>query len=206
MADEEKKPDSEDQPKEAPIEDVQKADEAPKKAPEEPKEEAPAEEPKEEKTEEAPKEEEKEEPKEPKEKKADKPKKETPKEAPEEPKDEPKEDAPEEKGGKIEAPSEKVYEIVEAVKASGKIKKGINEVTKSIERGEAKLVVVAKDISPPEVVMHLPLLCKEKGIPYAEVDTREELGAAAGLDVPSSCIAVVVEGEAKESIKELSGE
>ncbi|NOZ80110.1 MAG: 50S ribosomal protein L7ae [DPANN group archaeon] len=132
-----------------------------------------------------------------------------PEEEPKEPKEKPKEESSaeeESKGGKVEVSSDKIFDIVEAVKASGKIRKGINEVTKTMERGDAKLVVVAKDISPPEVVMHLPLLAKEKGIPFAEVDTKEELGAAAGLEVPTSCIAVVVEGEAKESIKELRGE
>ena len=61
--------------------------------------------------------------------------------------------------------SNKALEAVELARTTGKLKKGTNEVTKAIERGTAKLVLVAKDVSPPEVVMHLPLLGKEKGVP-----------------------------------------
>ncbi|MFH1181403.1 MAG: 50S ribosomal protein L7Ae [Candidatus Woesearchaeota archaeon] len=102
--------------------------------------------------------------------------------------------------------TEKVLQAVEAAKQTGKIKKGTNEVTKAIERGTAKLVVIAKDVSPPEITMHLPLLAKEKGIPYAVVPSKEELGAAAGLSVPAVSIAIVVEGDAKNLIKEISAE
>jgi len=99
--------------------------------------------------------------------------------------------------------AEKIYEAVEAARKSGKIKKGSNEVTKAIERGVAKLVIVAKNTEPKEVVMHLPALCKEKEIAFVEVPSKEELGAAAGLHVATSAIAIVEEGEAKGLIKEL---
>lgn len=99
---------------------------------------------------------------------------------------------------------DKVFESIELARTTGKIKKGTNEVTKAIEKGTAKLVAYAKDASPPEIVMHLPLLCKEKGIVCAGVDKREELGAAAGLEVPTVAVAVVKEGEAKKVLKELT--
>ncbi len=97
----------------------------------------------------------------------------------------------------------KAYEAIEIAKTTGKIKKGTNETTKVIERGVAKLVVAAKDVNPPEVIMHLPALCKEKNIPYVEVPSKEELGAAAGLEVPTSSVAIVQEGEAKDLIKQI---
>ena len=100
--------------------------------------------------------------------------------------------------------SEKAYEAVEVARTTGKIKNGTNEVTKSIERGTAKLVVFAKDVNPPEVIMHIPLLCKEKGIPCVEVPSKEELGAAAGLQVGTSAIAVSEPGEASALIKEFN--
>ena len=99
--------------------------------------------------------------------------------------------------------SEKAYEAVELARTTGKIKKGTNEVTKSIERGTAKLVVFAKDVNPPEVIMHIPLLCKEKGIPCFEVSTKEELGAAAGIEVGTSAVAIVDAAEAKGMIDKL---
>lgn len=97
----------------------------------------------------------------------------------------------------------KAYEAVELAKKSGKIKKGINEVTKAVERGDAKLVLVAKDVNPKEIIMHLAPLCKEKEIPYVEISSKEELGTAAGLNRPTSAVAIVQEGEAKNLIKEI---
>ena len=51
-----------------------------------------------------------------------------------------------------------VYEAVRISKQSGKVRKGTNETTKAIERGVAKLVVIAEDVQPPEVVAHLPII------------------------------------------------
>lgn len=99
---------------------------------------------------------------------------------------------------------EKALEAIEKARASGKIRKGANEVTKAVEKGQAKLVVIAKDISPPEITMHLPLLCEEKGIPCIHVPSKEELGVATGIRVPTSAVAIVQEGEAKALIKEIS--
>jgi large subunit ribosomal protein L7Ae len=99
---------------------------------------------------------------------------------------------------------EKAFEAIEIAKASGKIKKGTNEVTKAVERGNAKLVAVAGDVTPPEITMHIPLIAKEKGIPCVTVGSKEELGAAAGLSVPTVAVAVTSEGDSKAVIKEIS--
>ncbi|MEK6839545.1 MAG: 50S ribosomal protein L7Ae [Nanoarchaeota archaeon] len=98
----------------------------------------------------------------------------------------------------------KAYEAVELARKTGKIKKGANETTKAIERGSAKLVLVAKDVNPPEIIMHFTPLCKEKDIPIVEVPSKEELGAAAGLSVSTGAIAIITEGEAKDLIKEIA--
>ncbi|MEM2115639.1 MAG: ribosomal L7Ae/L30e/S12e/Gadd45 family protein [Candidatus Woesearchaeota archaeon] len=94
-----------------------------------------------------------------------------------------------------------VLSLIESVKKTGKIKKGINEVTKAIERDQAKLVVYAKDVNPPEIVMHLEPLCKEKGIPCVKYGTKAELGAVVGLNVGTSSIAIVDEGQEKQRLK-----
>ncbi len=99
--------------------------------------------------------------------------------------------------------NEKIFEAVEVAKTTGKLKKGTNEVTKAAERGIASLVVVAKDVNPKEIIMHLAPLCKEKEIPYVEISSKEELGTAAGLNRPTSAVAIVQEGEAKNLIKEI---
>ncbi|MFW6272542.1 MAG: ribosomal L7Ae/L30e/S12e/Gadd45 family protein [bacterium] len=99
--------------------------------------------------------------------------------------------------------NEKVLQAIEIAKTSGKIRKGGNEVTKSIEKGNAKIVVTAKDVTPPEVIMHIPLLAKEKGIKHFQITSKEELGVAAGLPVSTSAVAIVKEGDAKDIVSEL---
>ncbi|RMD67662.1 50S ribosomal protein L7ae [Candidatus Pacearchaeota archaeon] len=92
------------------------------------------------------------------------------------------------------------YELVEKARKTGKIEKGINEVTKAIESGAAKLVVYASDVDPKEIVAHLEPLCKEKGIPCKQVDSKERLGVAAGIPVRASAVAIVEPGEAAKEI------
>jgi len=99
--------------------------------------------------------------------------------------------------------SEDILEIIETARETGKIRKGVNEATKAVERGIAKLVVVAEDVDPKEIVMHLPPLCDEKKIPFYKVPSKNDLGRAAGLDVSSAAIAVVEAGEAKKKLSEL---
>ncbi|MDK2384805.1 MAG: 50S ribosomal protein L7Ae [Candidatus Korarchaeota archaeon] len=117
---------------------------------------------------------------------------------------------------KFEVPDDLVPKILELVQTSretgGKVRKGVNETTKAVERGEALFVVIAEDVNPPEIVAHLPLLCDDKGVPYAYVPSKEELGKAAGIEVPASSVAVVDAGQAKsllealiEKIKEVRG-
>ena len=54
--------------------------------------------------------------------------------------------------------TEDAYDALELARDTGKIKRGSNEVTKTIERGQAKLIYLAKDVEPEEVIAHLPLL------------------------------------------------
>jgi len=57
--------------------------------------------------------------------------------------------------------ADKIYEAIEVAKATGRIKKGSNEVTKAIEKGIAKLVVIAKNVNPPEITMHIQEIIKK---------------------------------------------
>ncbi len=109
---------------------------------------------------------------------------------------------------KFDVPEEIEEKIKEVLSKAEKVKKGSNETTKAVERGIAKLVVIAKDVQPEEIVAHIPLLCEEKGIPYGYVSTKEELGKSIGLEVPTSAVAIVSEkdeNELKELIEKLNG-
>jgi len=108
---------------------------------------------------------------------------------------------------KFEMPQDlvnKVYEAVTVAKATGKVRKGVNETTKAIERGVAKLVVMAQDVEPEEILMHLPILCNEKQVPFVYVPSKLELGKASGIEVPTSSIAIAEDGDAKKLISEIA--
>ncbi|MAG38192.1 50S ribosomal protein L7ae [Candidatus Pacearchaeota archaeon] len=98
------------------------------------------------------------------------------------------------------------YSIVEKARKTGKIDKGTNEATKAVELGVAKLVVYAADVEPKEIVQHFPALCKEKGIPCVEVDSKEKLGVAVGIPVSSAAVAVVQAGESEKDIANIKEE
>jgi large subunit ribosomal protein L7Ae len=89
-----------------------------------------------------------------------------------------------------ETPKEVKDKALEVVTASKIRRKGVNEVTKSLERKKAKLVVIAEDVTPAEIVMHLPKLAQEKGIPCVFVESKEALGKAAGINGPTSSVAI----------------
>ena len=95
------------------------------------------------------------------------------------------------------------YDLVEKARDNGKIGKGANEATKQVERGQAKLVVMAEDVTPEEVLAHMPVLCEEKNIPYTYVQSKEELGSAAGLGVSTSAVAIVNPGKEKGGIENI---
>lgn len=100
--------------------------------------------------------------------------------------------------------TEKVYEAVALARNTGKLRKGVNESTKAIERGNAKLLVMAKDVSPPELLMHLPVLCGEKHVPFVSVPSKTDLGKAAGINVPTSAVTISEEGEAKKLVADIA--
>ncbi|MDE1769679.1 MAG: 50S ribosomal protein L7Ae [Thaumarchaeota archaeon] len=107
---------------------------------------------------------------------------------------------------KFQVPTDLVSPIYEAIRVahqSGKVKKGTNEVTKAIERGISKLVIIAEDVEPPEVVAHLPILCEEHGIPYGFVPSRQELGKSLGIDVTSAAAAILDSGDAQHIVDQI---
>lgn len=96
------------------------------------------------------------------------------------------------------------YSIIEKSRKTGKVDKGINEVTKAIELGVAKLVVYAEDVEPKELVSHIAVIAKEKGIPCVTVDSRQKLGVAVGIGVKASAVAILDAGDAKSDLAHVS--
>ncbi|HKJ58476.1 MAG TPA: 50S ribosomal protein L7Ae [Halobacteriales archaeon] len=99
---------------------------------------------------------------------------------------------------------ESALEALEVARDTGSVKKGTNETTKAIERGNAKLVVIAEDVQPEEIVMHLPELAEEKDVPFVFVDSQDDVGHAAGLEVGSAAAAIVDAGQAEDDVDDIA--
>jgi len=96
-----------------------------------------------------------------------------------------------------------IYEILKKAKGTGFITKGILETTRAVEKGTAKLVVIAKNVKPKKLISHLPNLCRYKNIPVFWITSKEKLGKIIGLEIPSTTCAIVNEGEAKDLLERL---
>ena len=85
------------------------------------------------------------------------------------------------------------------------LKKGANETTKALNRGVADLVVLAADTTPLEIILHLPLLCEDKNVPYVYVKKQADLGRACGVSRNIIAVAIIsTDGTSIQSgVKEL---
>ena len=98
-----------------------------------------------------------------------------------------------------------IYEAVRLAKQSGLVRKGTNETTKAIERGISKLVIIAEDVEPPEVVAHLPILCDERTSKYVFVPSKKDLGNALGIEVGSAAATIIDAGESQQILDQITG-
>ena len=96
------------------------------------------------------------------------------------------------------------YEALQIATRTGSVRKGTNETTKAVERAHTKLVVIAEDVDPPEVVAHLPLICDERKITYVFVPSKQKIGSAVGIDVPAASACIVEVGEAESLVREIT--
>ena len=113
----------------------------------------------------------------------------------------------------FETPSdiqEQVYEMVKTLgkDGRGRLKKGANEVTKAAERGNAKMVVMAENVNPGELLAHIPMICREKEIPFIYVEDQGYLADSAGMVAGTRTAAIAILGvdnEAQDRFNEVKG-
>ncbi|KAB2633730.1 hypothetical protein ACFX13_040003 [Malus domestica] len=97
------------------------------------------------------------------------------------------------------------------------LKRGVKEVVKSIRRGQKGFCVIAGNISPIDVITHVPILCEEAEIPYVYVPSKEDLANAGATKRPTCCVLVTTkpnkgalsqedEDKIKENYDEVVGE
>eukprot|EP00918_Siedleckia_nematoides_P016004 GHVU01034538.1.p1 GENE.GHVU01034538.1~~GHVU01034538.1.p1 ORF type:complete len:154 (-),score=13.09 GHVU01034538.1:220-681(-) len=94
----------------------------------------------------------------------------------------------------------KIMEVVQQACNYKQLKRGANEATKALNRGIAEVVVLAADASPLEILLHLPLVCEDKNVPYVFIRSRVALGRACGLSRPViACSVIAKDGSAMNS-------
>ncbi|KAI7858625.1 50S ribosomal protein L30e-like protein [Circinella umbellata] len=94
--------------------------------------------------------------------------------------------------------SKKLFKTVKKASKVKHIRRGVKEVGKAVRKGEKGLVVIAGDISPMDVISHLPVLCEDHDIPYVFVPSKEKLGEASQTKRPTSVAMIVFGGKTKD--------
>mmetsp|Transcript_16313 Transcript_16313/g.28898 ORF Transcript_16313/g.28898 Transcript_16313/m.28898 type:complete len:129 (+) Transcript_16313:125-511(+) len=77
-----------------------------------------------------------------------------------------------------------ILDLVQQAANYKQLKKGANEATKTLNRGISEFVVMAADAEPLAILLHLPLLCEDKNVPYVFVSSKTALGRACGVSRP----------------------
>ncbi len=98
--------------------------------------------------------------------------------------------------------TKKLYKTVKKAQTAKRLKRGVREVVKGLRKNEKGLVVLAGDVSPLDVISHIPVFCEDKGIPYCYVPSRRDLGTAGGTKRPTSVVLI----QSAENYKEVYGE
>ena len=86
--------------------------------------------------------------------------------------------------------TKKLYKMVKKSQEAKKLRRGVREVVKGLRKDMKGVVVLAGDISPIDVISHIPVYCEDKGVPYCFVPSRKELGAACQTRRPTSVVMV----------------
>ncbi|KAA8499692.1 NHP2-like protein 1 [Porphyridium purpureum] len=74
-----------------------------------------------------------------------------------------------------------ILDLVQQAANYKQLRKGANEATKTLNRGISEFIVMAADAEPLEILLHLPLLCEDKNVPYVFVPSKQALGRACGV-------------------------
>ena len=89
-------------------------------------------------------------------------------------------------------------------KRTNVIRSGMNTVTSLVEKKKAQLVLIAHDVEPIELVLHLPTLCRKMGIPYCIVKGKARLGRLVHLKTCSSVALTDVNAEDKSGLSKIT--
>ena len=98
--------------------------------------------------------------------------------------------------------SKKLLKLVRKGMKDKLVKRGVKETVKALRKGTAGMVIIAADISPIDVLSHLPVMCEEKQVPYIYVKSRAEVGEACKTKRPTSCVLICKPDKKSENYDE----
>lgn len=98
--------------------------------------------------------------------------------------------------------TKKLYKVVKKAQKSKRLKRGVKEVVKGLRKNEKGIVVLAGDVSPIDVVSHIPVFCEDKEVPYCFVPSRRDLGTAGGTKRPTSVVLIQTHDDYKDLYQE----
>jgi large subunit ribosomal protein L7Ae len=104
---------------------------------------------------------------------------------------------------KSEGAAEKPAEKAEKPAKPNVVKYGINHIAALVEQKKAKLVVIAHDVDPIEIVIWLPALCRKMGVPYCIVKGKSRLGAVVRKKTATALAIVNVNKDDKADFNQL---
>jgi H/ACA ribonucleoprotein complex subunit 2 len=84
--------------------------------------------------------------------------------------------------------TKRLHKLVKKASQAKFVRRGVKEVVKALRKGAKGFCIIAGDISPIDVVVHLPIMCEDRKIPYFYVPSKLDLGSAASTKRPTSCI------------------
>jgi len=85
------------------------------------------------------------------------------------------------------------------------VKYGINHITTLVEQNKAKLVIIAHDVDPIELVVWLPTLCRKKDVPFVIVKGKARLGAVVHKKTATALALTSVAKEDANALAQLIG-
>ncbi|XP_064101869.1 H/ACA ribonucleoprotein complex subunit 2-like protein [Macrobrachium nipponense] len=81
---------------------------------------------------------------------------------------------------------------------------GLKNVQTRIRKGDKGIVIFAGDVSPVDLICHLPGVCEEKGLPYIYVPSRRDIGSAMGKKGGSLVVLILHHSEYDESYNKVT--
>ncbi|XP_068746148.1 H/ACA ribonucleoprotein complex subunit 2-like protein [Montipora capricornis] len=98
--------------------------------------------------------------------------------------------------------TKRLYKTVKKASKAKSLRRGVKEVAKALRKEEKGFVVIAGDISPIDVISHIPVACEDKKVPYAYVPSKFDLGAASQTKRPTSIVLVKSHEDFKDHYKQ----